>query len=437
MAGLVAALDLSRRGALVRVVEARDRVGGRVYTIRDGFHDGQHAEAGGELIEGEHHRVKALAREEGLTLVRVLRDGFGAYLAGVSGRARRLGEQSTLWSDLRRTLKPALDAYERAGHSWDGPVAQVLAARSVARTLSMLRADPRVCAMTSGLRGFYLADAERLSTLVLLDQIRSDDDPGGREMFRVRGGNDRLATTLAARLGDRVSLGEEAIAIAQSATGVRVTLRQRAGRGRGRTSSLTADYVIVAAPAPIVARLAFSPTLPDPQAQAFRTLPYGPATKSVLQFARPFWRRAGRPRAYGTDLPTGAVWDASEEQRGRAALLVSLAGGSSSRAVRAIVDREGPAGLARQLAWLGGRVRDREPIASVVTTWESDPWARGGYAYFSRGFDPSLRRWLAAPAGRVLFAGEHTSIEWQGYIEGAIESGQRAALEVLALAGHL
>jgi monoamine oxidase len=68
--------------------------------------------------------------------------------------------------------------------------------------------------------------------------------------------------------------------------------------------------------------------------------------------------------------------------------------------------------------------------------WDADPWSRGGYAFFDPGFDPSLRAWLARPSGPLFFAGEHTSIAWQGYINGAIESGRRAAAEIAA-ARHL
>ena len=66
--------------------------------------------------------------------------------------------------------------------------------------------------------------------------------------------------------------------------------------------------------------------------------------------------------------------------------------------------------------------------------WEADAFARGGYAFFGPAFDPGLREWLARPAGRLFFAGEHTSIRWQGYMNGAVESGRRAALEVRATA---
>jgi monoamine oxidase len=89
-------------------------------------------------------------------------------------------------------------------------------------------------------------------------------------------------------------------------------------------------------------------------------------------------------------------------------------------------------GLVERLDWLGSR--SATLLHSRLITWEDDPWTRGGYAYFDPGFDPSLRDWLARPHGRVLFAGEHTSINWQGYMNGAVESGLRAAAEISALA---
>ena len=90
----------------------------------------------------------------------------------------------------------------------------------------------------------------------------------------------------------------------------------------------------------------------------------------------------------------------------------------------------GPAAVARRLGWLG---RPSRLLASRLVAWDSDPWAGGGYVAFHPGFDPLARAWLARPSGRVLFAGEHTSERWQGYMNGAIESGQRAAAEAVAL----
>jgi monoamine oxidase len=199
---------------------------------------------------------------------------------------------------------------------------------------------------------------------------------------------------------------------------------------RGRLQELHADFCVMALPATTLREVRFEPPLDPGQQRAFDALKYGPATRMLLQFARPFWRLPGRKRAFGTDLPTGAVWDGSEDQRGPAAILSLLAGGRASRALRDIVTEEGEAGVTRRLRWIG---RPSRLLATCVASWEDDEWARGGYAVFDPHFDPAWRAWLSKPAGRVLFAGEHTSVRWQGYMNGAIESGRRAAAEVRAL----
>jgi monoamine oxidase len=211
---------------------------------------------------------------------------------------------------------------------------------------------------------------------------------------------------------------------------VRVTIKD----AHGTRDEAVADFVIVTVPATIVRRIRFQPRLPDAQQHAIDALVYGRATKSLLQFPRAFWRRPGRPRGFGTNLDVGAVWDGSEHQRGPGAILVSLAGGAASIGAQRLLRSPDLEAFSDQLRWLGGTARDRRVIASDCIVWEDDEWAKGGYAVFTPGFDPAWRRWLAAPAGRILFAGEHTSLESQGYINGAILSGQRAALEAFALA---
>jgi monoamine oxidase len=151
----------------------------------------------------------------------------------------------------------------------------------------------------------------------------------------------------------------------------------------------------------------------------------------LLQFDRPFWRKKGRPRAFGTDAPTGAIWDANEEQPGRAGVLTLMAGGQASEDCQKIVAQHGVEGLVAALDWLGaGSARLQH---SRLVTWEDDPWSQGGYAYFDPDYDPGLREWLARPYGRIAFAGEHTSTRWQGYMNGAVESGLRAAADICAL----
>ena len=426
LAGLTAARELQRRGARVTVVEARDRLGGRVWTRRDGFADGQHAEAGGDLIDPDQKAIRRLAQELGLTLSPILRGGF----AFVRQAARapvivRASEACGLWAELAQAAEPWVRAYRLNERRWDGPIAQRLADQSVAEWLDEIRANRRLRARLNGMRGFFLADPENLSLLALVDQLAAESS-AMNHFYRIRGGNDHLATALAGTLQEPVQLKTIVRAVAQHRGRVRVTVRRGDGQGH-----LTADALVLALPATMVRRLAFTPPLPVPQRNACRNVRYGPATKTLLQFDRRFWRRPGTPLAYGTDLPVGAIWDGNEEQRGRGGILTLLAGGSASRDTKQLFADGGVEAVAARLKWLG--VTKARLRASRHVSWEDDPFVRGGYAVFQPGYDPEQRAWLSKPYGRMVFAGEQTSLRWQGYMNGAVESGLRAAEEVTAL----
>lgn len=429
LAGLAAAHDLVDLGAQVTVVESRARVGGRVWTVRDGFVDGQHAEAGGDLIDEGQEAIRQLAVKCGLRLTRILRGGFAYVRPDKTGRPR-IQAQSVArgWGRLDAALADVIRPYRLAEQRWDTPITAAIARQSVAAWLDRIKADEELRTTAMGMRGFFLADPDELSLVALVDQFAAEDSVVPGPMYRIDGGNDRLATTLASKLGDRIRLGTDVVAVSQRGPGVRVTVKD----GHAQ-SQLTCDYVVIALPATIVRRIPITPSLSAQQHDAFARLKYGRATKALLQFSRRFWRAPGRPRAFGSALPIGAIMDGNEEQRGQPGILCLLAGGGASDATQAIVAKEGPPGLAHALEWLGSKQADL--LASRLVTWDADPHARGGYAYFDPEFPPELRAWLSRPAGRVFFAGEHTSIRWQGYMNGAVESGQRAAAEIAAVHG--
>jgi monoamine oxidase len=425
LAGLAAARDLVALGATVTVLEARNRVGGRVWTIRDGFAERQHAEAGGDMIDESHAEIRALASDLGLTLTKILRSGFAYVRLDAAGRPRIVSRNAGRgWERLNAQLEPVMRPYRLAEQRWDTPIANVIARRSVATWLDEIRADGDLRATATGLRGFFLADPEDLSLLVLVEQFSSDDWPSG--MYRIEGGNDRLPAAMAAKLGDRMHLEAEVVAVSHRGSTVRVSVKER-----GTVTQISCDYLLFALPASIVRRTPITPALPVPQHDAFARLKYGRATKTLMQFSKRFWRSAGKPRAFGSPLAFGAVWEGNEDQRGRAGILSLLAGGGASDLTQAIVSRDGPAGLVRALEWLG--TEQAELVASRQIVWENDPFARGGYAYFDPAFDPQLRSWLPRPCGRIFFSGEHTSVRWQGYMNGAVESGRRAAAEIAAV----
>ena len=428
LAGLAAARELEDRGHEALVFEARDRVGGRVWTRREGFAARQHAEAGADLIESEQAAVHAVARRFRLPVAPILRRGFGYYGPDRAGQLRRQS-MSAGSAELQAPLNDLIRDYKLGEQRWDGRVARRLAKLSVAEWVRSIarpghaRTSRFLLERLRSFRGLFLADPEDLSLLALVDFFAADPFAGEGTMARIRGGNDRLATAMAASLAEPPRLGTIARRIRARRNAVVVTVESRAG-----LDQIDADFCIVAVPAPLVPDLTIDPALPELQAAAYRTVTMGPATKLLLQFDRRFWRRT--PSLFGTNQPIGAVWDGNEEQHGRAGILTCLAGGRASQELQSLLDRDGPMGVAAHLDWLG---RPSGLIHAIAVDWGQDPWTRGGYLTFGPGWNPLYREALARPHGRILFAGEHTSLRWQGYMNGAVESGQRAAAEVTAL----
>lgn len=424
LAGLAAARDLIALGAQVTVVDARPRVGGRVHTCREGFADGQHAEAGADMINEDHAAIRKLTAELGLKLTRILRSGWGFVGPDPRGRMKILPRGVVRgWRRMSDALADLSRRYHLAERRWDSTISADLARRSVSDWLTASQADDELRATAIGMRGFFLADPEELSLLALVEQF-SDDDAAPGTLYRIDGGNDRLAAALAAPLGDRLKLNTELVAVSHRGRGVRASVKN----GR-HAAQLQSDYLLFTVPASVLRRIPITPTLPAQQHEAIGRLRYGHATKTLLQFPKRFWQSAVRPRAFASAQPWGALWDANEEQRGHAGILSLLAGGSASDGTRDILTRDGIKGLVRSLDWLGqpGEVGTWHQIV-----WETDPWARGGYAYFDPSYNPTLRAWLAQRCGPLFFAGEHTSLAFQGYMNGAIESGRRAAAEIAA-----
>jgi len=418
LAGLAAADDLASTADVV-IIEARPRVGGRVLTWRESFHFRQHAEGGGDLIDDNQHEIRKLIGRLGLQLAEILPGGFTGIRQ--TGRRRVRGRYS--WGEIARRLQPEIDMFCLSEQRWDTTIAASIARQSVADWLDRIGAPKALRASVAGLRGFFLAEPSELSLLALVEQFAEEGPPGGEKTFRVQGGNDRIASRLAHRLGNRLHPQTVLRSVTQSGTGIRAAVETPQG-----SDQLDCDFLICTLPASTLRDVMFDPPLPAPQNEAIRTLRYGPTTKTALQFSGTPWRKRGQPRAFGTNLPVGAVWDGNEEQRGSAGIVSLMAGGLASAATKSLLASGGPQALAAQLDWFD--LDGTKLLGWDSVSWEDDPWSRGAYAFYHHTFSPLNREWLARPFGRVFFAGEHTSLKWQGYMNGAVETGLRAATEV-------
>ena len=419
LAGLVAARDLIARGAEVHLLEARDRLGGRVWSIEDAEFSDAPIELGGEFIDGEHAAIRSLCHELKLALVPVLKDGFGLAL-DVKGRVHVFNGQRPIWHDFKKTLALEAAAFAGADCDWNSTVAQLIGRHSLQTLLTARGASREVLAFAQGLRGFYLADPDRLSAIVAVELATQPIDPGHVTLSRIKGGNDRLVQALAKSPRLKIALQSVVKKIEHDDRAVRVVVEDGSKRG----AMIKGDFLVLATPPAIAKALEFAPAVPATLRRAWQALQSGPATKAHVRFDTHWWRKTGRPRAFGSNLDTGAIWETAGTGP---ASLTMLAGGRASAALRALLEEGGPQRVVRRLSWLGEPEEARD-FRSI--SWELDPYALGGYTFFGADFRPEWRSELSRSFGRIAFAGDHTSRDWQGYMNGAVESGHRAACDI-------
>lgn len=420
LAGLVAATELTGAGHDVVVVEARDRPGGRIQTLR-AFDDGLYAEAGALFIPNTHTRVLQYCRALNLPLRRVSSRGAGEVYH-VRGQRIVLGDAAAKWP-LALTAE---EARIGLGGIWDRYIGAALGDLrddydrvSAAEFLRSRGASPAAVTLL-GLGYLELSGdgVESYSALAMLrDFARRRDE---KETFTVAGGNDLLPQALAKRLGDRVRYRAPVIRIEPGERRAAAVIRDGSG-----TARLEGDRVVCAIPCSVLRTIEAAPAWSPGKRRAIESVPYTSVTRVFVQTRQ---RRSGPGHlSMTTDLPIGWVWEATARQEGQRGILDSYTAGAAARRLAAMPEAE-------RIALVRGELAKVEPSLAtfergVSKVWDDDPWARGAYAWFKPGQVLGLTKDLAAPEGAVHFAGEHASTAPQ-WMEGAVESALRVVDEI-------
>lgn len=432
LAGLAAADALVEAGKSVVVLEARDRVGGRLLA---GTLGGRvEVDLGGQWIGAGHDRLAALARELGIATFPTFDEGKHVLAAGgvhraYTGTIPRVSPLVLLDLHLARRRIDRLARTVSTEAPWDAPGAAELDVQTFATWMRRhLRTAMARRLLTLTGRTVWGTEPAEMSALHVLFYVagaggidRLIDTEGGAQQDRFEGTAHGVAAALARRLGDVVRLGEPVSAIEQTSEAVVVT----ASRARVR-----AKNVIVAIPPALTAKIAFAPELPGLRRQLTQRLPLGALTKVQLLYDRPFWREAGLSGAAVTDQgPVSLTFDSSPSD-GSAGVLTGFVGGDDARAFARLAAPERRAAV---LAGLRGLFGDdaAQPADYAEQAWAEEPWSGGGpTSNFGpggwTGYGPLLRE----PVGRVHWAGTETATAWSGYMEGALQSAQRVVAEV-------
>ena len=409
LSGLSAAWMLRRNGWNVVVLEARSRIGGRVWTQSVPGNPSLSCEVGGEWVGASHERIQQMCRAFGITLddhrfaISLLRDGQiskpGAWKFSPQAQSawKKLGIE---YSKLTQRGKEDLDKVdwwtclrERGFSDEDLRLRDLMDSTDFGESIRFVSA--------------FAAASEYF-----------ESSPNNEMDFRMRGGNSRLVNELARRVGtENIRLGLPVCAVTQKNGDVWVRA------GHYNEYSIRGDTCICTLPVAALRQVQFSPALPSRQQQALRELSYARIMKSPILFEERFWKTDDYSLV--SDRTSHYFFHATKNQAGRQGVLTSYVVGDKADVLAAQNHRARRQMIAEDLR----AVDERAPElmrGELTYAWHRDTWTRGAYALYRPGQWFGLRPILGRPHGKVLFAGEHLA-DWQGFMEGAINTGEEAA----------
>lgn len=441
LAGLTCAYRLRQRGIFATVYEASNRFGGRCWTRRGDFAGNQLAEHGGELIDQSHTAIRHLAQHFQLPLVNVL----AAEANGTEACLRFLGnaydvrdasrDLRAIWQDMHRDLSQAgypttyLQSTARGRELDSMSIAQWIAATVPGGLASPLG---QLLAVAYNIEyGAEIADQSALNLLYLLGYL----GPGqlrifgpSNEKYKIVGGNDLLPAALAAELAPQLAPQHSLLAVTRLPSGrIRLTLATP-----GPTLDEDFDHVVFALPFAVL-RSAVDLTAADwsPRKRlAIEELGRGSNSKLNVQFHTRHWRALGCTGETYSDLGYQATWEVTRGQAGTPGILVNYSGGAYAESFAGASPLVRAQQFAQQIApVLPGTAANWNGLATL-DTWHDNPLTRCSYSFWRVGQYQLFGGVEGEPEANAWFCGEHTSQDAQGYLEGAVETGERAAAQV-------
>lgn len=432
LAGLKAASELEAQGRSVIVLEARDRVGGR---LKPGMIAGEVIDRGGQWVGPGQDRLLAEAARFGIKTYPQYDKGaqilwYQGKRASYTGDVPKLPLLALLeldrvvkrWNRDMTTLPELSPWLAEKARDWDSQTLESWIRRNI--YTSGAQTFARIVT-----RAVFCAEPSQMSYLFFLEYLRSGHGvehligvEGGAQQDKFRGGAHSIAVKLADSLKSPPVLDAPVRAIAQNETGV--TLRTDKGEFEAR-------HVVMAVPPTLAARIHYDAPLPAKRDGLFQRLPMGSVIKVHIAYDTPFWRHAGMSGQAASDKHAfNVVFDQSPDDEhvgilvgfidGDHAVEMSALGDNARRqhVISALIDYFGP--------------QAATPIDYVDQDWTAEEWSRGCYvAHMAPGVMTTFGDVIREPVGRLHWAGTETATEWAGYMDGALQSGSRAAHEIL------
>jgi monoamine oxidase len=434
MAGLCAAYELRRAGHEVEMLEARPRVGGRVYTLREPFMPGLYGEAGAMRLPRAHALTMGYVEKFKLPLIPFTMSNPNAF-CHINGLLFRQGEVPAKVDQLgferaenERGRTPA-QMFEEAIHpivhklETDGDAAwpEIVAKYDEYSTREFLE----FCHWSEGAIEAYglLANQESRMNTSFVELLRSEISHSFKDMYQVAGGLDQLPHAFLPVLQDCIHFGAHMIAIDQSPTNVTIHYQTLAGRNQ-----VSGDYAIITIPLSVLRHVEVLKPFSHDKQRAVRQLHYDTSVKIFLQSKRRFWETDDGISGGNTttDLSIrNMLYPEHGRETGHGVLLASYTWGEDAQRWGFLSPPERIVEALEDVAQIHPQIKDEFEVGASQN-WADDEYAGGAFVLFEPEQQTLLHTHIIAPEGRIYFAGEHCSLTHR-WIQGAIESGLRSA----------
>ncbi|MDR7077255.1 monoamine oxidase [Neobacillus niacini] len=445
LAGLTCAYRLKQEGVIAAIYEATERVGGRCWTRRGYFKNGQVIERGGEFIDTCHREIQELAKELGLQFDHLIKSEimgtkpFYFFKGAPYSFDEVKNDFKQIYPKLQSDLIEAGEmtsyhSYTQRGFELDHMsitdyINEIVSGGVHSRFGKLLEVaytieNGAAAHKQSALNLLYLLGFAQKDQF----QIYGDSD----ECFHIRGGNDQLPALLAKNLDGQIQYNARLVRITQNGPKSEVTL---VFQKNGKEWEVTADKVILAIPFSILRMIDYEDaSFRQLKKAAIEELEMGVNTKLHVQFVKRFWNELGNNGETFTDAGSQQTFESTRAQQGTPGILCNFTGDETAAKQIASTNEELNEIVKKFLDKLNLVMPESHQYWNGLATvdhWLSNQWTQGSYSYWKVGQFTKFAGIAGEREGNIFFAGEHTSIKYPGYLNGAVESGERAAQEII------
>lgn len=444
LAGLSAAYELAKKGFEVTLIEGRDRIGGRVFTLREPFSDGLQVESGGELLGDGYKRMLGYAEQFGIEYI----EQQGEFETGGSVAGIQYGIGRTAY--MKGKLYRKGTVFKKHPYGLKGDEANVLPQTLLDRNLRLIYNEYRDKKRTLGdFDKLSLAETlkqkgvsknaidlinislnynsiETVSTAGILNDTLKRRN-AGEVSIKIVGGNDLIPNAIAKeaqKIGVKILLSAKVKKISQDKNGVKVEFQEK----NGETLTIEGDKLVCTIPFSVLREIDFSPELPPEKARAINELEYTKNTKVHIQSKYAEWDKRALGSSVWTDTPIERIFASTGKSGDERAIFTIWTEGNGSIVLEQMPEQKrlsyGQEMFEKVLPFMKGSVE-----RSHTLSWSQDEFIRGAYSHLKVGQFTSIQPYIKTKVGNIHFAGEHTADEFSG-MEGALESAERVVGEI-------